>query len=274
MAMNSDVVNAMTLVAMDNTQAKPNKRFIIIPACDEEKRLGGTLNSYASYFSKAAIDDFEIMVVCNGCHDTTPQIAEDFSRRFPQIKVLHIPEKIGKGGALKKGMEMACGDTVAFVDADGSITPNELHRLINEMGDVDVVIGSRWLPGANILVKQSLKRRITSRGFNLLVRLLLGLPFKDTQCSAKAFTKRAIDEVVSQLQTNNFAFDVELLYRLRKNGHQVKEVPTTWENKDGSTLSITKAIPTMLFTVVRLRLEDSRFKRMVPYRNHIQSRER
>lgn len=259
---------------IDNTRAKSNKIFIIIPSCNEEKRLGGTLNSYASYFSKADIDDFEIMVVCNGCHDTTPQIAEDFSRRFPQIKALNIPEKIGKGGALIKGMERACGDTVAFVDADESTTPKELHKLLKEMGDFEGVIGSRWLPGASISVKQPLMRRIASRGFNLLVRLLLGLPFKDTQCSAKVFTRRAINEVVSQLKTNNFAFDAELLYRLRKGGYQVKEVSTTWEDKDGSTLSIRKAVPTMLFTVVRLRLEDSHLKRMVAGRNHIQSKER
>jgi len=252
---------------MDNRRANSNKVFIIIPSYNEEKRLGGTLDSYANYFSKSGMDDFEIMVVCNGCHDATPQIAADFSRRFPQIKVLNIPEKIGKGGALIRGMEMACGDTVAFVDADESTTPEELHKLIKEMGDVEVVIGSRWLPGANILVKQPLSRRIASRGFNLLVRLVLGLHFKDTQCSAKVFTKRAINDVVSQLRTTNFAFDVELLYRLQKVGYQVKEVPVNWENKNGSTLSMRKAIPTMFLTVVRLRLEDSHFMRMMGERN-------
>lgn len=233
---------------------------LMIPARNAERRIAETLEAYVTHFSTEYFQDFEIIVVTNGCTDRTSEIVSECCTRFPQLSLKELGDVAGKGRALLQGFRIARGDTLAFVDADGSAGPEELHRLIEELGEDDGVIGSRWLPGSNVPVKQPLARRIASRGFNLLVRLLFGLPFKDTQCGAKVFRKRAIDRVLPELQVTDFAFDVELLYRLKKTGHRVKEVPITWEDKEGSTLNLRRAVPTIFLAMVRLRLLDSPFR--------------
>lgn len=239
---------------------------IVIPTCNAEKGIATTLEDYISYFSAEHHQDFEIIVVTNGCVDRTPKIVNEYSSKFPQVRSKEIEERIGKGGALMEGFKMACGDVIAFVDADESTSPEELHKLIKELGENVGAIASRWLPGSNILVKQALTRRIASRGFNLLVRLLFGLSFTDTQCGAKAFKRHAVEELLPRLRMTNFAFDVELLHGLNKSGYKVKEIPITWEEKQGSTLNLKKAIPAMFLAVVMLRILNSPFKRIAENR--------
>ena len=231
---------------------------IIIPACNAERIIATTLDDYIRYFVKEN-QDFEIVVVANGCVDRTSEIIDECASRSPNVKLKHIISSTGKGRAVIEGFKNARGDVISIVDVDGSTSPEELHKLIKELGDDDGVIASRWLPGSRVIVKQTLARRIASRGFNLLVRLMFGLPFADTQCGAKAFKKRAIDEVVPSLKTSDFAFDIELLYRLSKNGCKVREIPTVWGEKGESTLNLKKVIPAMFLTVMILRMSLSPF---------------
>lgn len=235
---------------------------IIIPAYNAERLIATTFNDYAVYFSTEYHQDFEIIVIVNGCTDRTSEIVLEHCAKFPQVTSKQFEKKLGKGGALIEGFKIARGDILAFVDVDGATRPEELHKLIKGLGASDGAIGSRWLTGSNMLVKQPLPRRIASRGFNLLVKLLFSLPFKDTQCGAKVFKKHAIDEVLARLQTTNFAFDVELLYRLKKGGYKVDEVPIIWEDRLGSTLNLKRAVPTMFLAVLRLRILDSPLKRL------------
>lgn len=239
---------------------KKNMLSIIIPAYNEEGRIAKTLEDYVIYFSKEYHQDFEAIVISDGCIDRTVAIVNECSDRFPQIRSKSFKQKIGKGGAIREGLKIANGNIILLVDADGATAPKELNKLILELRDNDGVIGSRWLPESNILKKQSLARRAASRGFNLLSRTLFGLPFRDTQCGAKVFKKQVVDKVLNQLETANFAFDVELLYTLKKRGYKIKEVPITWEDKRGSTLDLTRTIPRMFFAVVRLRLLNSPFR--------------
>jgi len=233
---------------------------IVIPVHNGRLSIAKTLDAYVGYFSTECGHPFEILVVPNGCTDGTCQVLEEYTARFPQVVTREFDAKLGKGGAVIEGFRATRGEVLAFVDADGATGPHELHRLINELGDDDGVVGSRWLPGSNVVVKQTLTRRLASRGFNLLVRVLFGLPFKDTQCGAKVFRKPAIDDVLPELHTTDFAFDVELLHRLNRKGYRVREVPTTWEDQDGSTLRVRRAVPRMFLSVIRLRILDSRFR--------------
>ncbi len=105
---------------------------------------------------------------------------------------------------------------------------------------------------------------MASRGFNLLVRVLFGLSFKDTQCGAKVFRAHIVKDIVNEMETTDFSFDVELLYKLKKRGHEkIKEVPIAWENQMGSTLKLKKMVPLMFLSVLRLRLPDSFLKFLV-----------
>ena len=107
-------------------------------------------------------------------------------------------------------------------------------RLFAAVGTVDGAIGSRWVPGSKLTVRQGILRRMESRGFNLLIRLLFGLRYHDTQCGAKVFRKAAVDTVLPAMISRGFEFDVELLWRLRSAGFTIVEVPIEWQNKGDS----------------------------------------
>jgi len=226
---------------------------IIVPTYNGQSTIAATVEEYIRHFSRQYGQDFEIIIVPNGCTDQTSQIVKECHLRFPQVSSREFKARIGKGGAVIEGFRMARGDVVAFVDADGATAPAELEKLVIALEGCDGVIGSRWVRGSNVVTRQPLSRRIASRGFNFLVRLLLHLPFKDTQCGAKVFRKQAIDRVLPSLQVTNFAFDVELLYRLCNSGHQVKEVPITWQDKVGSTLNLKAVVPAMFMALLKVR---------------------
>ena len=231
---------------------------LIIPAYNEEERLGETLSDYISYFSNLSADEFEIIVVCNGCDDNTPEIAAKYSQGFHQIIVLNISDKIGKGGAIKEGFKISTGDIIAFVDADGAIKPGEVWKLIQRVsqGD-DGAIGSRWLPGSQVLVKKPLRWRVASRAWNLLVRLFFQLPFKDTQCGAKSFKRNVIQDIINDFQINGMTFDVGLLWKATQRGYNIKEVPIIWEHKhkEGPTNNLYNTIMKMAIEIIRLRFK-------------------
>ena len=229
----------------------PFARSIIIPAHNESERIGPTLDQYLSYFGH----DTEIIVVCNGCEDDTAELSCSFMEQHPHLRVIDEPGVSGKGGAVTLGFQRARGDVIAYVDADGATSAQELHRLTNQMDGLDGVVGSRWQDREMVLVEQPLLRKIASRTFNLLVRLLFGLPYTDTQCGAKAFRREAVSSVTDDMETKNFAFDVELLYLLHKNGLRIAEIPTVWKDQPGTKIQILRAAPVMLWAVLRLRVK-------------------
>src|SRR5581483_7304363 len=146
-----------------------------------------------------------------------------------------------------------------FADADGSTSAAEFARLYDECvaSNADAAIGSRWLRGAAIDPPQPPARRIASRVFNAIVRALFFLPFTDTQCGAKVFRRNAVHEILRSLEAADFAFDIEILWRLVKHGLHVREIPTTWSDRSASTLSLFPSAVRMLGTVLRMRLQDS-----------------
>lgn len=132
------------------------------------------------------------------------------------------------------GLAAARAPVVGYFDADGSTGIAEMRRLFAEISSVDAAIGSRWIAGSRLTVRQGILRRIESRGFNLLIRHLFGLPYNDTQCGAKAFRKEAIDAILPAMLSRGFEFDVELLWRLRSAGYTITELPIEWQNKGDS----------------------------------------
>lgn len=138
------------------------------------------------------------------------------------------------------------------MDADGSTSLSEMERLFDRLETADGAIGSRWLPGSILTVRQGFRRRAESRLFNLLVRLLFGLDYHDTQCGAKAFRREALDAVLPSIRSTGFEFDVELLWRLARSGCRVEEVAITWENRDESKVATSDASE-MLLGMLRLR---------------------
>ncbi len=235
---------------------------IVIPACNEANRIARTLGDYHRFLSSSNIS-FEILVVLNDCRDNTLLIVQELASRYFEIKYKYFPEAIGKGGAILEGFKLAQGDLMAYVDADGSTSAKELYRLMQNIGDCDGIIGSRWLKGSNIVVPQPLARRVASRGFNFLVRLILGLHYKDTQCGGKVFRRGLIESIIPGPRITNFAFDACMLYEIKKRHFRIREFPITWSDDRDTTLVLRKAIPEMFMAILKTRLRDSYFGRFM-----------
>ncbi len=201
---------------------------IVIPAYNEEHRI-------SPFFD--AIDQFdgELIVVCDGTDGTADIVDRIAARRHDlTIRCLRFDHRLGKGGGVMAGLQAAVSPSVGYFDADGSTSIDEMKRLFLSLSSADGAIGSRWIPGANLRVRQSVLRQLESRAFNLLIRILFGLNYYDTQCGAKVFKKSAIDAIMPMMISRGFEFDVELLWRLRKAGFTVNEVPIEWQNKGDS----------------------------------------
>ena len=199
---------------------------IIIPALNEEAVIESTINSYLNFFRKEKIK-FELVVIPNNCADNTPAIVEKLAKKNKEIKYKVIPNKVGKGGAIIEGFKMASGSLIVYVDADNATKPDAVFSIINNAGNADCVMGSRWLPGSVITKRQPILRRLASRGFNLLVKSVLGLNYTDTQAGAKVFKKEAISKILPEIRNEGWAFDVGVLYLLNNLGFLIKEVPIT-----------------------------------------------
>ena len=239
------------------------KVTILIPAYNEEKRIGKTLEDYVKFFDSKMKGEYEIFIILNGCRDNTLDVVKKYSKKFSSIRYIEIKEAVGKGGALIDGFKLADGELIGFVDADDATPPNAFYDLIININGYDGVIASRWIKGAKIGKKQPLSRRIASRGFNIMVRTLFGIKLRDTQCGCKLFTKRAVKKVVNDLGITRWAFDIDLLYQMERNGFRVKEIPTEWNEPGDSHLNLKKAAYEMFLSGVRLRLIYSPFKFIV-----------
>jgi glycosyltransferase involved in cell wall biosynthesis len=231
--------------------------LLLIPAYNEERRIGPVLTEYAQYFQKEYKGKFELVVVLNGCRDNTLGVVQRVAADYAFIRALDFPEPIGKGGALIEGLKLApLADVIGYVDADGASPPRALHALVKLIDKADCVIGSRWLPGAVLHQAQTKLRRFTSRCFHLVVEFLFLMHIKDTQCPCKVVRRQAVEKIYPSLRIADLAFDVNLLYSLKHAGFTVVEVPTEWTDKIGSkvTASLFRSSLTMFLSVVRIRL--------------------
>lgn len=243
------------------------KLSIIIPAHNEEHRLPPVLELYATYFAEKYGDEVELIVVPNFCTDHTTEVSRKIGDCFPQVKVLADPGKVGKGGAVMLGAEAASGELIGFVDADGATPPAAFNELVIEAKNADCVIASRWLKDSQVSPQQPLSRRVMSRCFNLFVRMLFGLKITDTQCGAKVFRNQAIKEILPRLGLTSWAFDVDMLFQVKRAGYSIREVPTVWNDKAGSKIRYVISSLDMVMALVRLRLIYSPFNWVVEIYN-------
>jgi glycosyltransferase involved in cell wall biosynthesis len=229
--------------------------LLLIPAYNEERRIEPVLRDYARYFQANYHGKFQMVVVLNGCTDGTPGVVQRVCADYPSVSALEFPDAIGKGGALIEGLKLApLADLIGYVDADGATPPHAFHELVKHIGGVDCVIGSRWLPGAVLHVEQSGQRRFASRGFHLIVQFLFRMNLRDTQCGAKVMRREAVETVHSSLRIADMAFDINLLYSLKRAGYRTLEVPTEWTDKIGSKVTLGRTSLVMFLSVVRIWL--------------------
>ncbi|HUK89177.1 MAG TPA: dolichyl-phosphate beta-glucosyltransferase [Blastocatellia bacterium] len=212
---------------------------VIIPAYNEAERIGPSLDSILSFLSSQPYKS-EVVVVDDGSSDGTGTVVASHSDQYQKagigLRVLTNVPNAGKGYSVKRGVKEARGEIVLFTDADLSSPITEAPKLIDPIrhGSTDVVIGSRGLDRSLIGVHQPGLRELRGRVSNLLIRMMTGLPFKDTQCGFKAFRRKEALPAFLQQRIKGFGFDPELLFILAKHGLRSIEVPVVWNHCEGS----------------------------------------
>jgi len=226
---------------------------IVIPAYNESKRIPATL---AAVISCIRIKGWsaEVVVVNDGSRDSTAEVVRDFAARAPEVRMIENPGNRGKGYSVRNGILHAFGEIVMFTDADLSAPIEEAQGLFDAIAaGADIAIGSRWLERQRQTVRQPFYRRFFGRCFNAVTRLVMNLPFADTQCGFKAFT-RAAAQTVFQLQTiERWGFDPEILFIGLKRGYRIKEVPVSWGHDERTQISYLRDGTRMLQDLAQVR---------------------
>lgn len=233
---------------------------IVIPAYNESQRLGASLEKVLAYVAKMGWTA-EVIVVNDGSRDSTPEIVREWARRNPIVRLVENPGNRGKGYSVRHGMIEAGGELLLFTDADLSSPIYEVEKLIAAIKQgADIAIGSRWLRAELQTERQPLYRQFFGRVFNLLLRVVLGLRFKDTQCGLKAFTARAAQAIFPRQRIERWGFDPEILFLANKAGMVTAELPVEWAHDQRSKISPIRDGIRMFTELLRIRWYDLRGK--------------
>jgi dolichyl-phosphate beta-glucosyltransferase len=226
---------------------------IVIPAYNEQSRIGKAVIEVLRCVHAKGWRS-EILVVNDGSTDGTAQIVKDLAASNPEVRLLENGQNRGKGYSVRHGVLSASGEIVLFTDADLSAPMEEAERLFAAIHEgVDIAIGSRWLQRNRQTLKQPLYRQFFGRCFNAVTRLVMGLPFADTQCGFKAF-RRPVAQTIFRLQRiDRWGFDPELLFIALKRGYTIREIPVTWGHDERSRISYLKDGLRMLEDIAQIR---------------------
>src|SRR6266511_3422345 len=225
---------------------------VVIPCYNEAERLPATLGAYLAHLSRVA-GEVEVLVVDDGSTDATLAVADAAAGGDPRVRVIRTQPNRGKGFAVRTGMLAAEGDHVVFTDADGSYGPEQVDRVARALASDPVPIGTRDAATAGVT------RRVASLVFNLAMRGLLGLPFRDTQCGLKGFRRDAAQAVFSRARVDGFAFDAEALLLAGRRGLAVAEVAVRAQQRPGSKVRVLadgRRMLAQLWTIRRAAGED------------------
>lgn len=232
---------------------EPFTYSIILPAYNESARIAVTLDKILAYAARRG-GNAEIVVVNDGSSDGTADLVRKYALAHPGLELLENPGNRGKGYSVRNGMLHARGDVLLFSDADLSSPIEEADKLFASIAQgADIAIGSRWLDPGLQIQKQPLYRQLFGRIFNLALRMILDLRFKDTQCGFKAFTRRSAQTIFPLQKIERWGFDPELLYLAKKFGFRVSEVPVTWSHREGTRIDPLRDGIRMFGEMLRIR---------------------
>jgi glycosyltransferase involved in cell wall biosynthesis len=225
---------------------------IIVPSYNEALRLPSSLDRIAAYIARSGRKT-EVLVVDDGSDDQTAEVAASYSDRIPHLAVLKNGRNRGKGYSVRHGMLEARGEVVLFSDADLSAPIAEADKLMAAMAQFDVAIGSRAMDRSLIKVHESAFREFAGIVFNKIVRMVLRLPFVDTQCGFKAFRRERCRILFEQQRIERFGFDPELLYLARHHGLKSVEIPVEWSHSPATKINMMRDSIQMFLDVFTIR---------------------
>jgi glycosyltransferase involved in cell wall biosynthesis len=230
---------------------------IVIPAYNEESRLPATLERVAAYLKNCG-REAEVLVVDDGSKDRTAAVAESFQSKISALRVVSNGVNRGKGYSVRHGVQEARGRIVLFTDADLSAPIEEADKLIEALEKYDLAIGSRAVDRSLITVHETRFRELAGIIFNKLVRIILWLPFVDTQCGFKAFRRERCAIVFEQQTIERFGFDPELLYLARHHGLRAVEIPVRWGHSPATKVSMLRDSLQMFLDIFKIRWNSLR----------------
>jgi glycosyltransferase involved in cell wall biosynthesis len=227
---------------------------VVIPVLNEEKALPKCMSSLREFLGKYSPYEFRIVIADNGSTDQTPSIAEALSKEYSEVSWTRL-EVRGRGRALRKAWLDSDADILSYMDVDLSTGLDAfpvLARAIGENG-YDVAIGSRLMKGS-VVKKRSLKREVTSRTYNLIIKAVFFTRFSDAQCGFKAISRNAAQFLIPKIQDQGWFFDSELLLLAEKGGFRIKDVPVEWVDDPDTRVRVVKTATDDLKGLMRLRL--------------------
>jgi dolichyl-phosphate beta-glucosyltransferase len=245
-----------TRVTARKEQKRKESLSIVIPAYNEAGRILPTISRIDDY-CRERFDVFEIIVVNDGSRDATRDMVLGRLEQTSSLRYEGYDENRGKGYAIRLGVGVSTGDIVLVSDADLSTPIEEVEKLLVPYDEgCDIVIGSRALAGSDIMVRQPWWREMMGKTFNVFVRSLLSVDFRDTQCGFKLFRGDRVRELFSRATVDRFAYDVEILSLARKAGLEIKEVPIRWLNSPASKVNPVRDSLQMMKDIIKLRLRN------------------
>jgi len=224
----------------------------VIPAFNEELRLPDSLRKIADYVQRSP-RAVEVIIVDDGSQDQTAAVAESFREQIPELRIVSNGLNRGKGYSVRHGMQEARKELVLFSDADLSAPIEEADKLIAALENCDVAIGSRALDRSLIAVHESAFREFAGIVFNKIVRIVLRLPFVDTQCGFKAFRRERCGIIFEQQRIERFGFDPELLYLARHHGLKAAEIPVRWSHSPATKVNMLRDSVQMFLDIFTIR---------------------
>ncbi len=238
------MVQRYDLILLVTAQVFVMKLSIVIPAYNEENRIGRTLEKYVLFSQKMKKEkniDTEFPVVLNGCTDNTLSIVRDVQKKYAEIRIIDL-KNAGKGFAVAAGFKDAVArdnDLIGFVDADMATKPEYFYELAQKINDADGIIASRYMKKSKIFPpRPGIKEWGRIIVYNPIIRLLFGMSYVDFQCGAKLFKRSVIEAIANKLTVRQWAFDVELLHLCKTNHFTIKEIPTVWYDQDDSKFNL------------------------------------
>ncbi len=224
---------------------------LLIPAYNEETIIENTLDRVLEFLSKKNYK-WEVIVVDDGSSDKTSEIIK--SLRAQGVRLVKHDINMGKGAAIRTGVKKSKGKFIIFSDADLSVSIKNIDQFLTELKKSEVVIGSRRVLGAQIVIPQPAMRENLGRGYTQLTRSVTGVKLSDFTCGFKGFRKAAAKNIFARTLIDRWAYDSEILFLAKKLGYKITELPISWKNREDTRVSLGDAIVTSFIDLLKVRV--------------------
>lgn len=208
---------------------------IIIPIYNEGKIISDSIKQVSDFFNGLNLS-YEIIAVNDGSNDNTLDKLQQIATKTSVLQFISYPDNVGKGHAVKTGVLAARGDWILFMDADLSTPLESYSKFIKYVPNFDILIGSRAVAGAKVLVRQKIIKELLGKLGNKVIKIVLGIPFNDTQCGFKMYRRGKTLILFEQMRLGRWGFDFELLFLARKKKLNISEIPVNWSDDGRSAV--------------------------------------